>query len=148
MAADLPKEGTFSGTFSCFGTYKATPIGTERLLIAFDENGLSLSDGLLDHMTWHCWGTTDYINDIGQGQGYCVGIDREGDQLAVNFGPDEKHTPYQKSWESPTTFTTGTGKFAGISGSGTYVNHSNEFRPVTDGTFLNYVTFQGSYKLP
>ena len=42
----------------------------------------------------------------------------------------------------------GTGKFAGIRGSGTYMNHANEFRPMADGTFVNYVTFEGSYKLP
>jgi hypothetical protein len=148
LAADLPNEGTFIGTFSSFGTYKATPIGTERLLVAFDENGLSLSNGLLDHMTWHCWGTTDYMSGMGQSQGYCVGTDPDGDKLAVSFGPDEMHAPNQKSWSSPMTSTTGTGKFAGISGGGTYVNHANEFRPAVEGTFLNYATIQGSYKFP
>ncbi len=72
IAADLPREGTFTGTFSGFGTYKVSSVGAERIFVAYDENGFSLSDGPLDHMTWHCWGTTDYINGIGQGQGYCV----------------------------------------------------------------------------
>jgi hypothetical protein len=30
LAADLPKEGTFNGTFSGVGTYKASPVGKER----------------------------------------------------------------------------------------------------------------------
>jgi hypothetical protein len=148
MAGDLPKEGTSSGTYSSFGTAKATAIGKERLLVAFDENGLTLTNGFVDHMTWHCWGTGDFTNGMGQGQGYCVGTDPTGDQLVGNFGPDEKHTPDQKSWNGSATYTTGTGKYAGISGGWTYVIHVNEFRPATEGTFLNYVTFQAHYKLP
>jgi hypothetical protein len=48
MAADLPKEGTFSCTYYGFGTSKATKVGEERLLVVFDENGLTLSNGFLD----------------------------------------------------------------------------------------------------
>jgi hypothetical protein len=48
LAADLPKEGTFSGTFSGVGTYKAYQVGKERLLLVFDENELQLTNGLLD----------------------------------------------------------------------------------------------------
>jgi hypothetical protein len=29
-----------------------------------------------------------------------------------------------------------------------YLVHSNEFRPMAEGTYMNYVTFQGHYKLP
>jgi len=147
-AADLPKEGTFSGTYSAFGTFKATPIGKERLLVAFDENGLQLSNGLFDHTTAHCWGLSDFTNGVGQNHGYCVYTDPAGDQFVGNFGPDEKHTPDQKSWNGSITFATGTGKYAGISGDGKYVVHGNEFRPAAEGTYAIYVTFQGSYKLP
>jgi hypothetical protein len=146
--ADLSKEGTFSGTYSGFGTVRVSAIGKVRVLAAFDENGLTLTNGLLDHMTWHCWGTEDFTNGMGQGQGYCVGTDPAGDQIVHNFGPDEKHAPDQKSWNSPFSLTTGTGRYAGINGGGTFVLHVNEFRPATEGTFLNYVTIQGSYKLP
>ncbi len=142
------KEGTFSCTYSSFGTAKATAIGKERLLVVFDENGLKLTNGFLDHTTWHCWGLADFTNGMGQAHGYCVGTDPAGDQLVLNFGPDEKHAPDQKSWSGSLTYTTGTGKYAGISGGETYVIHANEFRPAVEGTFLNYATCQGSYKLP
>ena len=33
MAGDLPKEGTFSGTGSAAGTYKAYPVGKDRTLL-------------------------------------------------------------------------------------------------------------------
>ena len=44
MAGDLPKEGTYKGTYTAFGTYKATAIGKERVLTVWDENGLSLTE--------------------------------------------------------------------------------------------------------
>jgi hypothetical protein len=141
-------EGTFSGTFSSYGTYKATPIGKERALVTFDENGLTLTSGFQDHMTMHCWGLGDFTNGVGQGHGYCVATDPAGDQLVLNWGPDEKHAPDQKTWNGSVTYTTGTGKYVGVSGGYTYVIHANEFRPGAEGTFVNYATFQGSYKIP
>jgi hypothetical protein len=142
------KEGTFSGAYYGYGTAKATPVGEERLLVAWDENGLQLTDGFLDHTTWHCWGLGDYTNGSGQNRGYCVGVDSAGDQVAVNIDPDEKHAPNQKSWKGSVTYTTGTGKFRGLTGGIEYVIHSNEFRPMAEGTYVNYVTFQGHYRLP
>jgi hypothetical protein len=55
-AADLPKEGSYSDTYASFGTAKATPVGKERVLVAFDENGLKVGTGIMDHTTWHCFG--------------------------------------------------------------------------------------------
>jgi hypothetical protein len=67
------QEGVLSGTFAAFGTVKATAAGKERLVLAIDENGLSVTNGVLDHMTWHCSGLAEFTNGIGQTQGFCVG---------------------------------------------------------------------------
>jgi hypothetical protein len=42
LAADLPKEGTFSGTFYGVGTYKASPVGKERLLLPSPRAGSAI----------------------------------------------------------------------------------------------------------
>jgi hypothetical protein len=63
------KEGTLGGTFAAFGTVKATTTGKERLVLALDENGLSVTNGLLDHLTWHCSGLADFTNGAGQAPG-------------------------------------------------------------------------------
>jgi hypothetical protein len=141
------KEGTFSGTYSAYGTYKATPIGKERGLSTFDDNGLSLTNGFEDHMTWHCWGMGDLTNGAAQNHGYCVGTDPAGDQLVFDFS-DEKHALDQKAWKGSATFTTGTGKYAGVSGGIAHVLHGNDFRPAAEGTYFQYATFDGHYKLP
>ena len=38
-------EGTLSGTLAAFGTVETTATGKERLVLAFDENGLSVTNG-------------------------------------------------------------------------------------------------------
>lgn len=147
IAGDLPKEGTFSGTFSAYGTSKATAVGKELLLNAFDENGLSVGNGLFDHMTWHCWGLFDITNAMAQHHGYCVVTDPAGDQIAGSFASDGRYPADAKSISGAFTFITGTGKYAGISGGNKYVGHP-EFRTAAEGTFVIHNTFQGSYKLP
>ena len=88
-------EGTLSGTLAAFGTVNATTTGKERLVLAFDENGLSVTNGPLDHMTWHCSGLADFINGLGQARGFCAGNDPAGDQVVFNW-ESEEHTPDQK----------------------------------------------------
>lgn len=146
-ASAQAKEGTWSGTYSGFGTSKAVQIGEERLLTVFDENGLFVSDGMFDHTTWHCWGLADFTNGMGQAHGYCVGTDPAGDQVVLDF-VSEKHPLAEKSFKGSFTVTAGAGKYAGISGSGTYVSDGNMFRPTEKGTYFGHNTAQGSYKLP
>ena len=148
MAADLPKEGTFTATYSGYGTYKATSLGKELLLTGGEENGLIVGNGLLDHMTWHCWGLSDVTNAMAQHHGYCVGTDPAGDQIAGSYASDGKYPADAKSYSGALTFITGTAKYAGISGGLKYVCHSPDFRPAAEGSYLQYCTFQGSYKLP
>jgi hypothetical protein len=146
IAADLPKEGTVGGTYSSFGTIKSTSIGKERLLLVFDEHGVTLSDGFLDQMTWHCWGLADFPNGMdAAAHGNCVGIDAAGDQISGDF-LQEKHKIDAKDVRSSFTFTAGTGKFAGLSGGFTYVG--NLLRTADEGTYGFHQHFQGSYKLP
>jgi hypothetical protein len=89
-SADLPKEGTFSSTYSGVTTVKASPIGKERLLLTGEGYGLSVGEGILDHMTWHCLGLGDFTNGTGQFRGNCVGTDPAGDQLVTNFSTEKR----------------------------------------------------------
>jgi hypothetical protein len=81
MAADLPKEGTFSGAYTGWGTAKATQIGKERLLVSTDQTGVTLTNGFTDHVVWRCWGTNDAVKGMAQWSGYC----RESTQRAISW---------------------------------------------------------------
>jgi hypothetical protein len=146
MAADLPKEGTFGGTYSGIGTFKGTQIGKERFLAAWDENALTVGKGIWDHVTWHGFGLQDVTNGMTQYRGYYVGTDRDGDKIVVTL-PEVTHAADAQNFTATLMLTTGTGKFAGITGSFTSAC-TNEFRAASEGTNAYTCTNQGSYKLP
>ena len=146
-AGDLPKEGQVNFTYSAFGTLKATPIGKERLLATFDENGAGVGNGFGDRMTWHCFGLVDIASGMAEHRGYCVGTDPAGDQVASEVVSNGKYPADAKSFSGTLTLTAGTGKYTGISGNWTYVGHGPEFRTASEGTYFSYTTNQGSYKL-
>jgi hypothetical protein len=140
-------EGTLSGTFAAFGTLETKTTGKERTVLAIDENGLSVTNGVLDHMTWHCSGLVEFTNGTGQTEGFCAGHDPIGDQVIFNW-ESEKHAPDQKVVHGTFSWTGGTGKYAGIRGDGTYVDYSGEFQPLAEGTIVSYLTFEGTYRTP
>jgi hypothetical protein len=102
---------------------------------------------MFDHLTYHCWGSGDYTNSVGVAQGRCVVTDPAGDQFATTF-VSEKYSLEQKSNNGSFTFIMGTGKFAGITGSGSYSYDGNIFRPSAQGTFFTHGTLQYNYQLP
>jgi hypothetical protein len=148
VAGELAKEGTYSGTYAAFGTFKpATPEGKDRVLLVWDENGLQVTNGMFDHTTWHCWGTGDFTKGVGNDQGYCVATDPAGDQIFQSV-VSEKRPLDQKSFGVSVATTGGTGRYAGISGEEHDVCHSGEFKAATEGTYVQYCNIQGNYKLP
>lgn len=146
-AAAQAKEATYKGTYAAYGTYKVTAIGKDRIPLVADENGLNLTDGFTDHTTFHCWATGDYTNGVGEDHGYCVGTMPNGDQIVSNiFNP--QHQLGAKALSGTDTWKTGTGKFAGVSGGGTYDCDPGLFKTAADGTYATTCIVKGSYKLP
>jgi hypothetical protein len=148
MAADLPKEGTFSGTYAGSGMCKINPVGKERTVLACDELSLTVGKGFLDHMTWHCLVLDSVMTGMGHFEGYCVVTDPAGDQIAADIASDGTFPADAKTVPAKGTFTTGTGKYAGISGSLTNILHHPDFRTAAEGTYVQYGELQAKYKLP
>ena len=145
-AADLPKEGTFTATYSAAGTLKSIPLGEERWFGSSEEYGLTVGSGLFDHVTWHCWGVSDGMKTIAAFRGYCMSTDPAGDQIALEYSSDGK-VDQSKSFTGTATLTAGTGKYAGISGGLSFTTHGYEFK-APEGRFVSYNSYKGSYKLP
>jgi hypothetical protein len=59
--------------------------------------------------------------------GYSVATDAAGDQFVESYVTD-KHSLDQKTWKGSLTLSGGTEKFAGMTGSGTFVFDGNTFR--------------------
>jgi hypothetical protein len=146
-AQQLPKEGTFNAVYSGVGTVKASAVGKEQVLFAWEENGASTGKGIVDHTTWHCWGVAGFTKGVGNHFGYCVVTDPSGDQIVGEVSTKNVALD-AKSIEATGKFTSGTGKFAGITGGWTYLQHGPEFRPPSEGAYISHGPFEGSYKLP
>ena len=140
------RPGAFNFTYAGAGISKATPVGKERLLFAFDDNGLSVANGLFDHVTYHCWGVGDTARGTTHIQGYCVGTDPDGDHVVIDLSGEWPADA--KILRITNKLTSGTGKYTSIGGIGTFVSHGPEFRTAAEGTYVAYGNTQGSYKLP
>jgi hypothetical protein len=73
-------------------------------------------------------------------------MDSAGDLIEGKFAND-MHKVGQ-TFKGSFSFVSGTGKFTGISGTCPNVHRGSEFRPVVEGTYVSYVTFDCNYKLP
>jgi hypothetical protein len=147
-SAQMAKEGKTTGVYEGWGTAKVTAVGKERVLITFEDFGPSKGQGIVDHMTWRCWGIGDFVNGKGRSHGYCLGQDPAGDQVVEDWAETEDHALDAKPLKGAIKLTGGTGKFAGIAGSGTYEDYGNEWKPIAENTYMVYAPFELSYKLP
>jgi hypothetical protein len=143
-SADLPKEGTFSGTYAGAGMFKLYPVGKERTVSTFEDHSLTVGKGFLDH----CLGVESAMTGMDQFNGYCVVTGPSGDQIVADIASDGTYPADAKVIPAKGMFTSGTGKYTGISGNLTNILHGPDFRPAEAGVIAVYGDFQASYKLP
>ncbi len=86
------------------------------------------------------WGAADVFEGCGQQRGYFVEDHPNGDRTCGTFEGQMDSTKGQPTIEGTFTYTTGTGKFAGISGSGTFKGR------MTSPTEVE-MSWEGSYQL-
>jgi hypothetical protein len=122
QAQDLPSEGKFSITYTAVTPSPNKPIalGKDRDIIMNAAIMTAVNDagsGLLHNMAGRCFvlNTIDKAAKTLESKGYCVYADRAGDQVFEEFA-----MPAPIALGSPAkymgTWTGGTGKFAGLSG--------------------------------
>jgi hypothetical protein len=87
-AADLPKDGTFTDTFYGYGTFKGYSVGKTRYVNAFEEDGVAVGEDLRNHMTAHCFGMSERLNQMRGSSSRCILTDIDGDQIAVDATVD------------------------------------------------------------
>src|SRR5438445_8755184 len=116
--AQMAKEGDLSGTHSMSGTFKATKIGEDFLLVTGESMGLLVSDsgaGPFNDLSGRCVSQVLYVKGVGRNQGHCVFMDRAGDQWLLAF-----EAPAQKLGAATPNETAhalgGTGTSAGVTG--------------------------------
>jgi hypothetical protein len=145
--AQIPKEGTFSFKYGYSGTSKVLAMGQERLQIAFECMGGDMGDtpdDLFHNTSFRCVGAFHAVKgEYNDGNMFCVATRLDGDQIFTIHKFAGKLGGMSKSTY---TIVGGTGKLAGIQGSGGWTGF--DLRPSAEGTFQAYGIMKGQYKLP
>ena len=99
--------------------------------------------------TIHCLGSFHAIKGVFENDtGFCAYTRPDGDQIFMTFEAKGKLgvTDGGVSGNGIAKIVGGTGKCAGIQGSGEFERHS--LRPTAPGTFNSFNITKGSYKIP
>ena len=147
VKAQIPKEGTGSQTWAWSGTFKALPMGQERVEMTYDVMGAVIADtseDLFHNSSFRCIGALHAVKAEYIETGFCVSTRPDGDQVFFTFKDIGKLGVgvTKGTW----TIVGGTGKLAGIQGEGEYT--CTDVRPAAEGTFQGYCPDKVHYKLP
>jgi hypothetical protein len=146
-AADLPKEGTFTNTLYRVWNLQGIVGRKTRYVNSFEMDGVSVGEGLMNHITAHCIGLGERLNQMRRSSGRCTLTDIDGDQIAVDSAIDW-YPNGAKDYGGNVSFTAGTGKYEGITGGLKEICYNGVFRAAAENAFFSYCTGEGSYKLP
>ena len=147
VAEEMAREGSTSGRAYWTGTFDALPMGKELVQMNYEGYSVVVSDtgkGLLHNATAHVVGGMlinkgVYENDTG-----LINYTRpDGDQIFMTY---KCAGMAGKTGKGTFTYVGGTGKFAGIQGSGEFTRHS--LRPPAKGVFGSFSVTKGTWKLP
>jgi hypothetical protein len=145
--AQIPKEGTETGLCGYSGTFKTVAMGQERVYMTYELFGVVISDtgeGIHHNTSLRCVGSLHAIKGVYEdSNGFCVRTRPDGDQV---FFTIKSSGTLGRGGKGPYTLVGGTGKMAGIQGSGEVIDFP--LRPAAEGTFQGYNRFKGQYKLP
>ena len=145
--APIPKEGSFSTLTMGSATFKALPLGKDRVQMTWDWIGVQTTEGgkgLTHNASIHCLGGLRAVNS--EYETYlnsCVITRPDGDQI---FYVETGTARMGGATKGTGAFVGGTGKMTGITGGGEWSR--NMVRPAAEGTFQSVSTAKLTYKLP
>ena len=109
---------------------------------SLDHRGVTRSNDVFDGFTQRCIGVVANLAGKISGNGWCRDVDpKTGDWTLVDWVASDK--PGVGTY----SFQYGTGKWKGITGSGTYEG-AGQTRPVDEGTYQNCVRVKGTFTVP
>ena len=133
-------------TFYYSATFKALPMGQERVQMTYENMGVIIGDTgneILHNTSVRCLGALHAVKGATNNSGFCVGTRPDGDQIFWTYQSTGKVGVGAKG---TSTIVGGTGKLTGIQGSSEFTDRS--LRPAAEGTFQGYSRIKGQYKLP
>jgi hypothetical protein len=145
--AQMPKEGTFSGTVTYAGTSKVFPIDKEHFVSLSEYSGVNVDNsggGPFHNVACHGVAMLYFEKGVTRLTSYWSITDKDGDKVLWELTETEGKPPNPVNGIGKIIW--GTGKFTGIQGSYEYTRQG--FRPATEGTFQAISKNKGTWKLP
>jgi hypothetical protein len=145
--AQVPKEASTSFNMVYSSTFKALPMGQERLQMTYEVMGVAIGDTPEDfhhNASFRCLGALHAVKgEYKDDGGFCVFTRPDGDQI---FSTYKAVGTIAGGAKGTFTIVGGTGKLVGIQGSGEFPRFV--MRSAAEGTFQGYARWKGQYKLP
>jgi hypothetical protein len=144
--AQTAKKGATSNKGYYTATFKALPMGKERVQMNYEAFGVLESDtgkGLLHNASIHVLGAVHAIKGAFKDSGFMVMTRPDGDKVFATF---KGSGTLGKSSKGTLTYVGGTGKFVGIQGSGEYTRYS--LRPPTKGMIAAFSIAKSNWEVP
>jgi hypothetical protein len=143
----IPKDGKFKAAYATIGTYTYMEVPGGGFATWSSPGLMWVLDGkmYMPHGKQDCIGYTAYNTQGGKWTGYCSCVDKDGDKVLVmqegTEAPDQSYSYKER-------ILGGTGKYTGITGSGTGRGTNAYPPPKGDGTFQGEGVFEEEWKLP
>lgn len=142
-AQTLPKEGSYDFTACWSGVSNVIAFSKTHTAFSYEMTGTSRSNppgGFADKNTFRCVGTNASIDGKNTGMAICEGIDPSGDKRLTYFS-------FTSDGKVVRETVAGTGKYEGMSTSGSTVKGQGPFPVIKAGTFQDCNHQTGTYKL-
>jgi hypothetical protein len=140
VAEDMPLEFTVCRA----GAIQLLEQSKEATVYVLDISGVvsAASDKRFEHMSSRCAGVGSLINGKRVGTGYCKFLDPDGhtNVLAYTVSADK---PGEGTWQ----YVHGTGKWTGITGSGSF-HATTHGKPIAPGTLQSCNRVTAKFSLP
>ena len=141
-AVTLAKEGNFA-VISCWsGTGSDLAFTKDMTISSYEMIGTVVSNvpnGLGDHSTFRCIGTSNMTKGKTSGGNYCETVDPDGDKRLNRFDVQDGKVTRE--------FVAGTGKYEGMTLTNTVVTPFPAFKEHKPGVFQGCNRQTGTYKL-
>jgi hypothetical protein len=146
--AEMAKEGEASFINAYSATFKAIPMGKERLQMNYEGTGLVVetsADSPFHNTSFHFLGTLHAIKGVYKDSGFAMYTLPNGDKIYGTF--KGSGTLGKGDRKATGTLVGGTGKCTGIEGGWQYAG-AGSFRPAKKGTFQGKAKGTVHWKIP
>jgi len=144
QAAELAKQGSFTGVYSWSSTGKAHEIRKDHVFVLGESTGTFFNDagkGFLHQSSMWCAGAYDLRPDQPNLQGYCVATDAQGDKIALTWRCTS--VPCK---DADFEWMAGTGKYTGIRGKNKFSCSAPTYTP--SGPSTGWCNWTARWELP